>query len=382
MTQSASNTSVVTSEEFRDVIGRFATGVTVVTTSDGDGQRYGTTASAVSSLSLEPPMLLICLNRESSTGRAISQTGRFVVNILAEDQDHLALRFARKNPDKFQGVSISKGHHGEPLLDGALAHLECRVTEEVLGGTHTVFLGEVDRASGRTGTPLAYFRGQFGRLHLSQDEQAHSALRTAVMERTIAIGEPLELAAVAQRFGVPERSAQQALVRLLDEGLVRRAQDGSFVVVPLTFEVIEDAFRARMTVQMGAAVASVGRLSAEQLAELRRQMETTLPVRPDGQRQSPDEWFEANHAFHEHMLRAAGSQALIDAHRRLTVPGLMTRALGPEEELDDDIAADHVRIVEAYEAGDVQAACEALRHDNERGIDFHRVRMRRAGGLV
>lgn len=381
MTQPASSNPAVTSEEFRDVIGRFATGVTVITTGDGD-RRLGTTASAVSSLSLEPPMLLICMNRESSTGQAISQVGRFVVNILAEDQDHLAMRFARKDPDKFDGVPITPGQHGEPLLEGALAHLECRVTEEVVGGTHTVFLGEVDRASGRTGAPLAYFRGQFGRLQLVQDEQTHGALRAAVIDRAVPVGRPLDLAGVAERFGVPERSAQQALVRLVDEGLVRQEPDGSFVVVPLTFDVIEDAFRARLTVQLGAAMLGVGRLSAEEQGELRRAMEATIPIRPDGTRPSPDEWFEANQVFHEHLLRAAGSEALIDAHRRFTVPGLMTRALGPEDEVGEDIAADHVRIVEAYEAGDLEAACEAIRHDNEGAIEFHRERMRHAGGLV
>lgn len=381
MTESPSTTSTVTSKAYRDVIGCFATGVTVITTRDED-RRFGTTASAVSSLSLEPPMLLICMNRESETGRAIAQTGRFVVNILAEDQDHLATQFARKDPDKFQGVAITPGQHGEPMLNGALAHLECRVTEQVLGGTHTVYLGEVDRASGRNGTPLAYFRGQFGRLHLSQDEQAHTVLRAAVIDRSIAIGEPLELAEIAQQFDVPERSAQQALRRLADEGLVHPQSDGSFVVVPLTFQVIEDAFRARVAVQLGAAVATVGRLSLEQLAELRREMEKTLPVRLDGTRMSPDDWFEANSSFHEHMLRAAGSEALTAAHRRFTVPGVMTRALGPEEELGDDVAVDHLRIVEAYEAGDLEAACEAIQSDNERGINLHRDRMRRAGGLV
>ncbi|MBV9817910.1 MAG: flavin reductase [Solirubrobacterales bacterium] len=381
MTESASAPGAITPQQFRDVIGRFATGVTVITTSD-ERQRYGTTASAVSSLSLEPPMLLICMNRESSTGQAIARVGRFVVNILAEDQDHLAVRFARKDPDKFDGITLTPGQHGEPLLEGALAHLECRVTEQVLGGTHTVYIGEVDRASGQAGTPLAYFRGQFGRLQIQQDEHAHAALRSAIIDRSIAIGEPLHLEAVAQRLGVSDRSVQQGLVRLCDEGLVSQQDDGSFLVVPLTFETIEDAFRARTSLQLGAAVMTVGGLNAEQLTSLRREMEKTLPVRGDGTRMSPDEWFEANAAFHEHMLRAAGSQVLIAAHRRLTVPGLMTRALGPDDELGDDVATDHVRIVEAYEAGDLTAACEAIRSDNERGIDLHRERMRRAGGLV
>lgn len=374
-------TAGVSAEQYRDVIGRFATGVTVITAAES-GRWYGTTASAVSSLSLEPPMLLVCMNRESTTGAAIARVGRFAVNILSEDQDQLALRFARKDPNKFAETAASEGLHGVPLLDGALAHVECTVTEQVLGGTHVVFLAEVDRASGRAGTPLAYFRGQFGRLALAQDEQAHSALRAQVIERAIEVGRPLDLPELAVRLGVPQRSAQQALMRLLDEGLVRQQRDGSFVVVPLTFELIEDTFRARLALQLGAAMLTVGRLTAEQLAELRDRMQATIPQRADGGMMSPEEWFEANMAFHEHLLAAAGSEALIEAHRRLTVPGVMTRSLGPEDALDTDLAVHHVAIVEAYEAGDLTGACAAIRHDYEGALTFHRARLRRAGGLV
>jgi flavin reductase (DIM6/NTAB) family NADH-FMN oxidoreductase RutF len=157
--------TLVTAAEFRDVIGRFATGVTVVTTAVA-GRWYGTTASAVTSLSLEPPMLLICLNAASATGTAIVRSARFAVNILAEGQGDLARRFATKAPDKFGGVQLTTGRHGIPLLDDALAHVECRVNEQVSGGTHTVFFGMAERVSGHAGQPLAYFRGSFGGLRI------------------------------------------------------------------------------------------------------------------------------------------------------------------------------------------------------------------------
>lgn len=153
----------LSAEEFRDVIGHFASGVTVVSVAH-EGERYGTTASAVSSLSLEPPMMLVCLNRESATGQAISAAGHFAVNILGEDQPDAARRFARKGGDKFGGVEVGPGVWDDPLLTDALATLECRVVEEVSGGTHSVFFGEVHRGSARKGRPLTYFRGQFGRL--------------------------------------------------------------------------------------------------------------------------------------------------------------------------------------------------------------------------
>jgi flavin reductase (DIM6/NTAB) family NADH-FMN oxidoreductase RutF len=154
----------LSAEEFREAIGHFASGVTVITALHG-GQAFGTTASAVCSVSLEPPTLLVCMNRSSATGLAIDRSGRFAVNILTDRQADLAERFARRGGG-FDGVAVEPGRHGEPLLAEALATIECRVIERAAGGTHTVFIAAVDRASARSGaTPLAYFRGEFGLIH-------------------------------------------------------------------------------------------------------------------------------------------------------------------------------------------------------------------------
>ncbi len=142
-----STPTAVQDEVFRDVIGRFASGVTVITTAV-DGTDFGTTASAVSSLSMDPPMILICLNRTSDTQAAVLRSGVFAVNILREDQGEVAYRFAKKGTDKFGGVSVRRGGTGVPLVEGALAHLECEVDETVAGGTHTVFLARVRQAVG------------------------------------------------------------------------------------------------------------------------------------------------------------------------------------------------------------------------------------------
>lgn len=148
---------------FRDVIGHFASGVTVITTTVDD-ELHGTTASAVSSLSLEPPMLLIAMNRASATGQALLRSRSFAVNILGEGDDELARRFAAKGGDKFDGVDVTIGDHGQPLLVDALAQLVCRVTQQVEAATHVVFFAEVHEATARPGAPLAYYRGKFGRL--------------------------------------------------------------------------------------------------------------------------------------------------------------------------------------------------------------------------
>jgi flavin reductase (DIM6/NTAB) family NADH-FMN oxidoreductase RutF len=155
--------SALTSAQFREVVGRFASGVTVVTTHH-DGALRGGTASAFTSLSDAPPMVLVCLNRASATAQAVRAAGTFAVNVLGEGQDALAARFAAKGPDKFAGVAVTPDPLGPPLLDDAIAHLVCRVDSVVTGGTHLVFLGVVERAGGRPGPPLAYFRGSFARM--------------------------------------------------------------------------------------------------------------------------------------------------------------------------------------------------------------------------
>ena len=371
----------VSADEFRDVIGHFATGVTVIT-AVSEGKPLGTTASAVSSLSLDPPMLLICMNRQSATGAAVSREGRFAVNILDAQQGELAKRFASKTPDKFAGVEATAGCFGEPLLTGALAHVECRVVEDVSGGTHTVFLAEVERAQAGVGTPLAYYRGQFGRLELAGDERAYAAMRALVVGRLLPIGAPLDLDAIAEEAGVPRNGVHQGLARLVGDGLVERDERGDFVVPPLTFDVVEDAFRGRVAAQLGAAAMSVGNTSAEELARLRELMEETRPRRADGSLLTMEEWFDANQRFHLAMVRLAGSEVLIDAYERFTVPGLMTRSLTTELGPRDDLADDHVRIVEAYERGDLDAAMDAIRSDYENALQFNLDRLRVAGGRI
>ncbi|WP_257350970.1 flavin reductase family protein [Pseudalkalibacillus decolorationis] len=152
---------LVDPEVFRNVIGHFASGVSIITVRNNDVD-FGITASAVSSVSLEPPMLLVCVNKSTGTCHAISEAGTFTVNILSENQKELGLQFARANTDKFSGVDLSYGELGNALLNNTLAQIECRVVEEVKGGTHSVFLAEVSKAHAATGDPLVYFNGKFG----------------------------------------------------------------------------------------------------------------------------------------------------------------------------------------------------------------------------
>ena len=168
---------------YRDVIGRFASGVTVITTR-ADDRDFGTTASAVSSLSMEPPMLLVCLNTSSETQGAIHSAMRFVVNILGEDQEEVAYRFAKKSGSKFVEGDLLRSETGLPMLAQAIAQLECRVAERVRAGTQTVFLAEVENASAIEGSPLTYFRGRFGRFEDALQEAAYRRLRAMILAAT------------------------------------------------------------------------------------------------------------------------------------------------------------------------------------------------------
>ena len=167
---------LVDRERFRSVMGHFASGVTIITTRH-EGIDYGLTASAVCSLSLDPPMLLICVNKTSNTQKAIAQSQVFAVNILRENQGEVARQFARSHPDKFAGMSVSYGELGVPLLGGMLATIECRVTEIVSGGTHSIFLAEVEAAQAAEGMPLTYFRGKMGRFAFMSIDAAASLWR-------------------------------------------------------------------------------------------------------------------------------------------------------------------------------------------------------------
>jgi flavin reductase (DIM6/NTAB) family NADH-FMN oxidoreductase RutF/DNA-binding GntR family transcriptional regulator len=351
--------------EFRDIIGHFASGVTVITALH-EGQPYGTTASAVSSLSLDPPMVLICLNKTSSTQKAVAGSQRFAVNILGEDQADEAMRFATKSAaDKFKGVALTDGEWGEPLLGDALAILECRVVEEVTGGTHSVFLAEVDRASARAGTPLAYFRGQFGRLQLEQDETAFRDIRARVLNRDIPIGEPLSLDDVATLVGAPRGPVYHALAKLTGEGLMTRNSDGSFVVTPLTLESVEQALRARYAVELGVASLTVGKVPADRIAELRRMAEEASPELFD--KGGWDAYLPAYLAFHERVVALADSPALVDAYRRANAPAMIISATasrlaeaGEDRQATVTSAGHHRDLLDAYEAADLDAVTRAI----------------------
>ncbi|MFI0404315.1 flavin reductase family protein [Actinomadura sp. 3N508] len=146
----------------RRVMGRFATGVAVITTLDGRGDPHGMTVNSLTSVSLEPPLLLVCFGAHARTAVAVAESGRFAVSILAARQEPIALRFAGRGEDHFAGLPLTYGEHDVPVVPDALAHLECTVDRRVEAGDHVVVFGAVRRTCDRDGPPLAFLGGRFG----------------------------------------------------------------------------------------------------------------------------------------------------------------------------------------------------------------------------
>ncbi|MBI2212759.1 MAG: flavin reductase family protein [Acidobacteria bacterium] len=143
---------------FKQAMSRWASGVTVVT-AQYDGVRHGMTVSSFASVSLDPPLVMVCIGKAAPTHDTIRKGERFVVNVLAETQEEISIRFATKHEDRFEGVALRTGQLGVPIIEGCLAAIECRLHETLPGGDHTIFVGEVVRADVADGSPLIYFQG-------------------------------------------------------------------------------------------------------------------------------------------------------------------------------------------------------------------------------
>lgn len=153
-------------DELRRVLGHFATGVTVVT-ARCEGEPVGMAANSFTSVSLEPPLVLFCAGVESETWPLIRAADRFCVNVLGHHQSELAVSFARKGSDRYEGVELIEDGEAPPRLAGAIAHVDCHIAAEHPGGDHTIVVGEVERLAVAEGEeaalaePLIFYRGGF-----------------------------------------------------------------------------------------------------------------------------------------------------------------------------------------------------------------------------
>jgi flavin reductase (DIM6/NTAB) family NADH-FMN oxidoreductase RutF len=154
---------------FRQALSQFASGVTVVITQDAAGAPAGLTVSAFTSVSMNPYLVLICVDVRSDAHDAIRESGKFGLSVLGEAQEDVSRRFAWRGPEKFAGLALERGQTGALLVPGAVAHLECAVAGAHPGGDHTIYVGEVRAIRVSPGRPLLYHRGAYRRLDAAGD---------------------------------------------------------------------------------------------------------------------------------------------------------------------------------------------------------------------
>ena len=166
-------TDLVTPDEFRAALGRFASGVTVITVETAHGDVHGMTASAFCSVSLRPPLVLVCIDHLAETYLHIRERRQFGVSVLKEEQEALSEFFAdpERNHDAAYrlGIQYRRMQSGTPVLENALANLDCSVVHDYAGGDHTIFVAEVREVIVAEGAPLLYFRGRYGACVVSQE---------------------------------------------------------------------------------------------------------------------------------------------------------------------------------------------------------------------
>ncbi len=151
--------------DFRQFLGRFATGVTVVTLHLPDGQPAGMTANSLASVSLDPPLVSVCIDHAAELYKNLLAAPGFVINVLEASQESLSRRFATKHLDRFDGVGYHTAPGGQPVLEGVIAWIECEPHATFPGGDHTIVVGRVRRGGTTDGTPLVYFRGGYAGLN-------------------------------------------------------------------------------------------------------------------------------------------------------------------------------------------------------------------------
>jgi flavin reductase (DIM6/NTAB) family NADH-FMN oxidoreductase RutF len=214
---------------FRQALGNYPTGVTVVTTVDADGTPRGLTANSFTSVSLDPALILVCLGKTTASHPAFMQADRFAVNILADDQRDVSGLFASKSPDKFAQAAWRTGTTGAPLIDGSVAWFDCTVHQRVDAGDHTILIGQVQDMGQRTARPLGYCQGAYVGFQLQQAAQealARQALTAALIETP----QGVLLKPVADGFDLPTASDVASLLGELQRQGVQASVDFLFAV--------------------------------------------------------------------------------------------------------------------------------------------------------
>lgn len=343
-------------DRFRAVVAYFGSGVTVISTRRA-GEDIGSTASAFTSLSLEPPMVLACLYQGRKTEQAIAASGRFGVNILRDSQGEIADRFASKRSDRFAELQVRYGELGVPLLEGALAHFECRTVERVTGGTHTVFLGRVVSAEAHTGRPLAYYRGAFGQFVVGEDADIVEAIRREIVTGVLRPESELHPIETASRLATDPGAVLMAFRRLTADGHLVRRPDGVYTVTAPSRREIFDMISACRTIEVGVAETAVGWVETSRLDAWESTAAVACACFPGvAVHDEPDSL-----GFHEQMVGFAGNRRLLEHYRELSPASLSFRTAGSLGGLSDDShVEDHLAMVAGFRAANLRQVTTAI----------------------
>ena len=269
-----------------------------------------------------------------------------------------------------------------PLLADSLAYCECRVAESVVAGTHRVFLSDVTRAIAREGSPLAYFRGKFGRFEVEQDRIIYGELRSRISSRSIGLEDSLDVGKLAQELDTLPATVYHAVTKLVADGLLARDPERGYVLKPVTPESSEQAFDARCAMELGVAATTVGRVPQDRVAALRKLMEETVPHVADGRFVDIDAYTRHNDAFHRAIVDLADNPTLADAYNQLGVAGLMISLLREGSEAGQEIIDDHRAIVDAFERGSLEDAMQVIAQHNQNAKQTTRRAIVAAGGQL
>jgi DNA-binding GntR family transcriptional regulator len=245
-----------------------------------------------------------------------------------------------------------------------------------------VFLSDVTQAVARAGSPLTYFRGEFGRFEVEQDRTVYRELRERILSRSFSLEVSLDVGTLADELDVLPATAYHAVTKLVADGLLSRDPDRGYLVKPVTPESSEQAFDARCAMELGVAASTVGRIPLERVAALRKLMEETVPLVSEGRFLDVEAYTRHNEAFHNAIVAMADNPTLIDAYQRLGVAGVMVSLLKDGFEVGQEVIDDHRAIVEAYERGNLDEAMQVIARHNENAKETTRRSIVAAGGQL
>lgn len=336
------------------IAGYLSSGASVITTRTG-GAPAGVTSIPVTPLSVDPPALVICLPADSSMATAVMEAGYFAVNVLGDGQQGLAARFAPTRDKRFQGVALRPGVSGVPLLSDAIAHLECRVIDQVPTTGHVLFIGRVDEASVSDASASTSLIGGFGRFDFARDDDVYRRARELVLYRQYEPDTALDPLDLAFDLAADPAAAVYALTRLATDGLVNRDPVRGYVVVPLDGSLSDETFDARCAIEIGAIDTSLGTVSDSQLNRLRLSFAAMSDQLVDDRFVDFGKYLDANFQFHEQVVMLAGNAALRSAFHQLSIKAVMTRSFGSTRASSQQFIDAQRAMLLGIEARDVEA---------------------------